>query len=86
MEGSEAACAHLSPIGNIARAVPDLWSNESINNARLLGGMTPIVSLEQLIYATRVMNVASEHGHQAARTLRNWMVVLMLYWIHRPVS
>ncbi len=74
MEGSEAACAHLSPVGNIARAVPDLWSNESINNVRLLGGMAPIVSLEQLIYATRVMNVASGHGPQAARILRDWMV------------
>ncbi|MBW6473073.1 MAG: hypothetical protein K0B14_08130 [Anaerolineaceae bacterium] len=74
MEGSEAACAHLSPVGNIARAVPDLWSNESINNVRLLGGMAPTVSLEQLIYATRVMNVASGHGPQAARILRDWMV------------
>ena len=74
MEGSEAACAHLSPVGNIARAVPDLWSNESINNVRLLGGMAPTVSLEQLIYATRVMNVASGHGLPAARTLRDWMV------------
>jgi len=74
MEGSEAACAHLSPVGNIARAVPDLWSNESINNVRLLGGMAPTVSLEQLIYATRLMNVASGHGFQAARTLRDWVV------------
>ncbi len=74
MEGSEAACAHLSPVGNIARAVPDLWSNESINNVRLLGGMAPTVSLEQLIYATRVMNVVSGHGLPAARTLRDWMV------------
>ncbi len=74
MEGSEAACAHLSPVGNIARAVPDLWSNESINNVRLLGGMAPVVSLEHLIYSTRLMNVASGHGPQAARILRDWMV------------
>ena len=31
-EGSEAACAHLSPVGNISRSVADLWSNESVNN------------------------------------------------------
>jgi methanol--5-hydroxybenzimidazolylcobamide Co-methyltransferase len=72
LEGAEAACAHLSPIGNIARAVPDLWSNESVNNVKLLGGMAPTVSLEQLVYATRLMNVASSKGPHAARTLRDW--------------
>lgn len=72
LEGSEAACAHLSPIGNIAKAVPDLWSNESVNNVKLLGGMAPTVSLEQLVYATRLMNVASGKGPAAARTLRDW--------------
>ncbi len=35
-EGAEAACAHLSPIGNIAKAFPDLWSNESVQNVKLL--------------------------------------------------
>ena len=74
LEGSEAACAHLSPIGNIAKAVADLWSNESINNVKLLGGMAPTVSLEQLVYATRLMNTASSHGPQAARSLRDWWV------------
>jgi len=73
MEGSEAACAHFSPVGNIARAVTDLWSNESVNNVRLLSGMAPTVSLEQLIYATRLMNVAGSQGNQAARILRDWM-------------
>lgn len=73
MEGSESACAHFSPVGNITRAVTDLWSNESVNNVRLLSGMAPIVSLEQLIYATRLMNVAASHGNQAACTLRDWM-------------
>jgi methanol---5-hydroxybenzimidazolylcobamide Co-methyltransferase len=72
LEGAEAAVAHLSPIGNIAKAVPDLWSNESVNNIKLLGGMAPTVSLEQLVYATRLMNTASRHGPAAARTLRDW--------------
>jgi methanol--5-hydroxybenzimidazolylcobamide Co-methyltransferase len=72
LEGAEAAVAHLSPIGNIAKAVPDLWSNESVNNVKLLGGMAPTVSLEQIVYATRLMNTASSHGEQAARTLRDW--------------
>jgi methanol---5-hydroxybenzimidazolylcobamide Co-methyltransferase len=74
LEGSEAAVAHLSPIGNIAKAVPDLWSNESVNNIKLLGGMAPTVSLEQLVYATRLMNVASSKGPESARTLRDWWV------------
>jgi methanol---5-hydroxybenzimidazolylcobamide Co-methyltransferase len=74
LEGSEAACAHLSPIGNIAKAVPDLWSNESVNNVKLLGAMAPTVSLEQLVYATRLMNVASSKGRHSALTLRDWWV------------
>ena len=74
LEGAEAACAHLSPIGNIAKAVPDLWSNESVNNIKLLGAMAPTVSLEQLVYATRLMNAASSHGREAARTLQGWWV------------
>jgi len=73
LEGAEAACAHFSPIGNIAKAVPDLWSNESVNNVRLLGGMAPVVSLEQLVYATRLMNTTASHGEQYARLLRDWV-------------
>jgi methanol--5-hydroxybenzimidazolylcobamide Co-methyltransferase len=49
LEGAEAACAHLSPIGNIARCVADLWSNESVQNVMLLGAAAPVVSLEQLV-------------------------------------
>jgi methanol--5-hydroxybenzimidazolylcobamide Co-methyltransferase len=71
-EGAEAACAHLSPIGNVAHVVADLWSNESIQNIKLLGGMAPTVSVEQLLYKTRLLNVASSHGAEAARTLRDW--------------
>lgn len=74
LEGAEAACAHLSPIGNIAKAVPDLWSNESVNNVKLLGGMAPTVSLEQLVYATRLMNTASAYGRANALILRDWWV------------
>jgi methanol---5-hydroxybenzimidazolylcobamide Co-methyltransferase len=74
LEGAEAACAHFSPIGNIAKATPDLWSNESVNNVKLLAGMAPTVSMEQLVYATRLMNAASAHGKEAARTLRDWFV------------
>ena len=74
LEGAEAACAHLSPIGNIAKAVPDLWSNESVQNIKLLGAMAPTVSLEQLVYATRLMNTASQKGTASALTLRDWWV------------
>jgi methanol--5-hydroxybenzimidazolylcobamide Co-methyltransferase len=74
LEGAEAAVAHLSPIGNIAKAVPDLWSNESVNNIKLLGGMAPVVSIEQLIYATRLMNTASRKGRSDALSLRNLFV------------
>ncbi len=74
MEGSEAACAHFSPVGNIARAAADLWSNESVQNVKLLGGMAPTVSLEQLVYAVRLLNTAGAQGPDAARTLRDWYV------------
>jgi len=73
MEGAIAACAHLSPVGNISQAVADLWSNESVQNVKLLGGMAPTVCMEQLIYATRLMNVAAGHGRAAALSLRDWL-------------
>jgi methanol--5-hydroxybenzimidazolylcobamide Co-methyltransferase len=66
LEGAEAACAHLSPIGNIARATADLWSNESVANVKLLGAMAPTVSLEQLAYAVRLMNTARATGQELA--------------------
>ncbi len=74
LEGAEAACAHLSPIGNIAKAAADLWSNESVQNVKLLSAMAPTVSLEQLAYATRLMNVASLEGAESALKLRDWFV------------
>ncbi len=71
MEGAEAACAHLSPVGNIAKATADLWSNESVQNIKLLGGMAPTVSMEQLVYATRLLNQAAKAGQ--ATVLRDWL-------------
>ncbi|AOY74949.1 methyltransferase MtaB domain-containing protein [Clostridium formicaceticum] len=63
MEGKTSAVAHLSPVGNIAAALADVWSNESVQNIKLLGGMAPTVSMEQLIYDCRLMNLAAERGH-----------------------
>jgi methanol--5-hydroxybenzimidazolylcobamide Co-methyltransferase len=74
LEGAEAAVAHLSPIGNIAKATPDLWSNESVANSKLLGGMAPTVSMEQLVYATRLMNVATARHDGSALALRDLFV------------
>lgn len=71
MEGKSSACAHLSPIGNIAAAVADLWSNESVQNIKLLGGMAPTVSMEQLAYDCRLFNTASEKGKEYAVILRD---------------
>ena len=73
MEGKSSACAHLSPVGNIAACVADLWSNESVQNIKLLGGMAPTVSVEQLAYDCRLMNTAAESGMQNALLLRDWL-------------
>lgn len=74
MEGKTAACAHLSPMGNLAAATADLWSNESVQNIKLLGGMAPTCYMEQLIYDCRLMNQASKGGKDSALILRDWMV------------
>jgi methanol---5-hydroxybenzimidazolylcobamide Co-methyltransferase len=74
MEGKTAACAHLSPMGNLAAATADLWSNESVQNIKLLGGMAPTCYMEQLTYDCRLMNTASSDGHHSALCLRNWLV------------
>lgn len=71
MEGKAAACAHLSPVGNIAISVADIWSNESIQHIKLLGGMAPTVSFEQLTYDCRLMNEATGRGHETALLLRD---------------
>jgi methanol---5-hydroxybenzimidazolylcobamide Co-methyltransferase len=59
MEGKSAACAHFSPIGNIAAAACDLWSNESVQNVRLLSGSAPEAFTELLAYDCRLMNAAT---------------------------
>lgn len=74
MEGKTSACAHLSPLGNIAAAYADTWSNESVQNVRLLAGLAPTCYLEQLIYDCRLMNRALAEGKNAALILRRWLV------------
>lgn len=73
MEGRTSACAHLSPVGNIAGAVCDLWSNESVQNVKLLGAMAPTVSLEQLAYDCRLYDQAVISGEAGVRQLRDWL-------------
>jgi methanol---5-hydroxybenzimidazolylcobamide Co-methyltransferase len=74
LEGKSAACAHLSPIGNIASALCDCWSNESVQNVQLLSGKAPEVSAEQLAYDCRLMNVAARRSPEDALRLRDWLV------------
>jgi len=74
MEGKSAACAHLSPVGNISAALCDCWSNESVQNVQLLSAQAPTVSVEQLIYDCRLMNAARGSGEAEARRLRDWLV------------
>jgi methanol--5-hydroxybenzimidazolylcobamide Co-methyltransferase len=72
MEGKSASCAHFSPLGNIAAAMCDLWSNESVQNVRLLSGNAPEVFTELLSYDCRLMNTAAGTKGGALQ-LRNWM-------------
>ena len=74
MEGKTAACAHLSPLGNVAAACADLWSNESVQNIKLLGGMAPTVCLEQLEYDVRLFNQAVHQGRDTVLTLQHLLV------------
>jgi len=74
MEGSTAACAHLSHVGNISRAVADCWSNESVSNVRLLSTNAPTVSLEQLAYDVRLLNLARQDGLDKAHALQDLFV------------
>ena len=62
MEGKSACCAHFSPVGNIAAAMCDLWSNESVQNIRLLSGYAPEAFLELLAYDCRLFNTALATG------------------------
>jgi methanol--5-hydroxybenzimidazolylcobamide Co-methyltransferase len=74
MEGKTAACAHLSPIGNIASACCDLWSNESVQNIKLLSGMAPTAYMEQLEYDARLMNAALRAGTVPSHILQQLLV------------
>jgi len=74
MEGKTSACAHLSPMGNLAAACCDTWSNESVQNIKLLGGMAPTCYMEQLAYDCRLMNTARSHGKTSAQQLQRWLV------------
>jgi len=79
MEGKTAACAHLSPIGNIASACADLWSNESVQNIKLLSGMAPTAYLEQLEYDARLMNEALRKGKMHCQILQQLLVGSDIY-------
>lgn len=72
MEGKSSSCAHFSPLGNIAGAAADLWSNESVQNIQLLSGSAPEAFLELLAYDCRLFNTASRAGK--AIELRDWLV------------
>jgi methanol--5-hydroxybenzimidazolylcobamide Co-methyltransferase len=72
MEGKSASCAHFSPMGNISAAMCDLWSNESVQNVRLLSGNAPEVFTELLAYDCRLMNIAALSAGGALQ-MRNWM-------------
>jgi methanol--5-hydroxybenzimidazolylcobamide Co-methyltransferase len=71
MEGKSAACAHFSPMGNIAAAMCDLWSNESVQNVRLLSGSAPEAFTEILTYDCRLMNTAARRGRSLE--MRDWL-------------
>lgn len=79
MEGKSSACAHLSPMGNLAAATCDTWSNESVQNIKLLGGMAPTCFMEQLIYDCRLLNESTKESPQAARSLQSLLVKSDIY-------
>ncbi|MDR0811989.1 MAG: hypothetical protein LBN23_06950 [Paludibacter sp.] len=79
MEGKTSACAHLSPIGNIAAAAADLWSNESVQNIKLLAGMAPTIYMEQLEYDVRLMNTALREGTLSTQELQKLFVLSDAY-------
>jgi methanol--5-hydroxybenzimidazolylcobamide Co-methyltransferase len=82
MEGKTSACAHFSPLGNIAAACCDMWSNESVQNIKLLAGMAPTVYLEQLEYDTRLMNQAHRDGKKTVLKLQQLFTESDMY--HDP--
>lgn len=71
MEGKSACCAHFSPIGNIAGYAADLWSNESVQNIKLLSGSAPEAFLELLAYDCRLFNTSQKNSPQL---LKEWLI------------
>ena len=59
-EGKNATCAHSDLMGNLACAVVDCWSNESVYNREEMGGPTPGVWLQSLGYECALMNTATK--------------------------
>lgn len=57
-------------MSNLAAAARDLWSNESVQNIKLLTSMAPTCYMEQLIYDCRLINQPRAEGAQASRTLQ----------------
>ncbi len=74
MEGRMSAGAHLSRVGNVAGACADLWSNESIQNIKLLSGMAPTAALEQLEYDARLFNRALMAGGSTALDYQHLLI------------
>jgi methanol--5-hydroxybenzimidazolylcobamide Co-methyltransferase len=77
MEGKSSACAHSSPLGNISAYACDLWSNESVQDVRLLSGFAPEVFTEILIYDCRLMNTALKKGF--GKELRDLFIYSDIY-------
>ncbi|MGB8886408.1 MAG: methyltransferase MtaB domain-containing protein [Candidatus Korobacteraceae bacterium] len=71
-EGKAATCAHFSHVGNISASMCDLWSNESVQNIRLLSGNAPEAYTELLAYDVRLMNIAN--SHKQGHIFQSWMV------------
>jgi methanol--5-hydroxybenzimidazolylcobamide Co-methyltransferase len=71
-EGKAATCAHFSHVGNISASMCDLWSNESVQNVRLLSGNAPEAYTELLAYDVRLMNIAN--SHKQGHIFQSWMV------------
>jgi methanol---5-hydroxybenzimidazolylcobamide Co-methyltransferase len=80
MEGKTSACAHTSPLGNIAAACCDLWSNESVQNVKLLADFAPIVYMEQLQYDVRLFNQAIKEGKESMIMLQRLLVNSDIYF------
>ena len=71
-EGKSATCAHFSHVGNISASMCDLWSNESVQNVRLLSGNAPEAYTELLAYDCKLMNLANQH--KQGLIYQSWMV------------